>query len=377
MTESLFSLATYQTVIMIGVWLLVGHLVINLLVFRRPFGHPEPGTKISVLIPARNEAGRIGPCLQSLLDQEVLPQEIIVLDDRSEDGTRKEVESFMGRGVELRCLDGEELPEGWTGKAWACHQLAAAARGEIMVFTDADTRHQPEAIGAAVGWMQARKADWISLWPRQTTRTWGEKLVVPFVHILLLCFLPHWMPGRWRSLGAANGQFIAVTREAYKALGGHESVRSHLVEDVALARRAKQLGLKSLNADGSHHVECRMYENLSQIWEGFSKNLRAGCDGSVAAFLMLQGIQLVAFFLPFVWLVVGMFMAAEWLSCVIAQILGIYTMRALLVWKVRHSVSGALLHPVGQVLELAIALNSWRAFSRRRITWKGRTYSGE
>lgn len=368
----------YQSAVMVGVWLLVGHLVINLLVFRRPRSRPRPETSISVLIPARNEAGRIGPCLRSLLDQKVPPTEILVLDDRSDDGTRDEVESFigMGQGVEFRCLSGEDLPEGWTGKAWACHQLAAAASGEILVFTDADTRHRPDAIASAIGWMQIRRADWISLWPRQTTLTLGEKLVVPFVHILLLCFLPHWMPGRWRSLGAANGQFIAVTRRAYDQLGGHETVRGHLVEDVALARRARQMGLKALNADGSRHVECRMYENLPQIWEGFSKNLRAGCDGSVTAFLMLQGIHLVCFLLPFLWLVLGLATGAGWLACVIAQILGIYTMRFLLVWKVGHPLAGAILHPLGQILELAIAANSWRNFARRRITWKGRTYSG-
>jgi chlorobactene glucosyltransferase len=376
MVELVLTLENFQTLVMVGVWLLVGHLAINLLVFRRPSGKPRVGTSVSVLIPARNEAGRIGPCLRSLIDQKIKPDEILVLDDRSTDGTRQEVESFIGQGVELRCLEGDELPEGWTGKAWACHQLAAAASGEVLVFTDADTRHRPDAIASAVGWMQARRADWISLWPRQTTVTWGEKLVVPFVHILLLCFLPHWMPGRWRSLGAANGQFIAVTREAYKKLGGHEAVRNHLVEDVALARRGRELGLKTLNADGSRHVECRMYENFPQVWEGFSKNLRAGCDGSIAAFLILQGIQLVCFLLPFFWMLAGLVAGAGWVSCVGAQILGIYTMRALLVWKVGHSLSGALLHPLGQVLELAIALNSWRNFARRRITWKGRTYSG-
>jgi chlorobactene glucosyltransferase len=366
----------YQSLMMVGVWLLVGHLVINLLVFRRPRGRPQAGTSISVLIPARNEAGRIGPCLHSLLDQEVPPTEILVLDDRSDDGTREEVESFIGKGVELRCLSGDELPEGWTGKAWACHQLAAAASGDVLVFTDADTRHRPKAIASAIGWMQSRQADWISLWPRQTTLSPGEQLVVPFVHILLLCFLPHWMPGRWSSLGAGNGQFIAVTRRTYEQMGGHEAVRGHLVEDVALARRARQMGLKPLNADGSRHVECRMYENFPQIWEGFSKNLRAGCDGSIASFLILQGIQLVFFLLPFFWLIAGLLQGAGWVSCVLAQILGIYCIRFLLVWKVGHGLFGAILHPIGQILELAIAANSWRNFARRRITWKGRTYSG-
>ncbi|MEM7304142.1 MAG: glycosyltransferase family 2 protein [Pseudomonadota bacterium] len=367
----------YQIIITCGVTGLLLHLLLNLAVFRRPQLLQERTQKVSVLVPARNEESCIGRCLESLSRQNKQLHEILVLDDHSEDGTSDIIESWSQRDCRVRRLAGQPLPEGWTGKAWACHQLAVSAGGSALVFTDADTVHHPNSIGAALSTLEAKGADMISLWPLQRTETAGEKLVVPFVHVLLLVFLPHWMPGRWRSLGAANGQFIAFLRSAYDQIGGHAAVKNHLVEDVSLARLAKVAGLKVINADGSRLVTCRMYSCFADIWEGFSKNLRAGCDGSVFAFLLLQGIQFFCFFLPCVWFVIGLGLCAEWLPWVILQVIGIYLIRLLLVWRVKHTVTGAILHPVGQMLELAIAANSWLKFSQGEVTWKGRTYSGK
>ncbi|MEM1156870.1 MAG: glycosyltransferase [Verrucomicrobiota bacterium] len=366
----------YQILITCGVFGLLAHLLLNLFVFRRPhvFGSRLP-SKISVLIPARNEEACIGACLESLTQQNAELYEILVLDDHSEDGTADIIEEWCQRDSRVHRLSGKDLPAGWTGKAWACHQLSEQASGIALVFTDADTMHHPDSIGAALCTLLLKDADMISLWPYQRTQTVAEKLVVPFVHILLLVFLPHWMPGRWRSLGAANGQFIAFLRGGYDEIGGHAAVKNHLVEDVSLARLAKVAGLKVINADGSRLVTCRMYECLADIWEGFSKNLRAGCDGSVFAFLMLQGIQCFCLFLPFLWFVIGLVSCAEWLPWVALQLIGIYLIRFLLVWRVKHSIRGAILHPFGQVLELCIALNSWLQFSQGEMTWKGRTYS--
>jgi len=367
----------YQIAITGAVWALLLHLGINLLVFRRPQVKSKNLPQISVLIPARNEESCIGGCIESLSGQNTELLEILVLDDDSQDNTGAIIEEWSSRDQRVRRLKGKPLPDGWTGKAWACHQLAQEATGEVMVFTDADTVHHPDCIGAAVSSLQDANAQMISLWPYQRTVTTSEKLVVPFVHLLLLLFLPHWMPGRWRCLGAANGQFIAFHRDAYHQIGGHEAVMSHLVEDVSLARLAKAAGLKVINADGSRLVTCRMYERLVDIWEGFSKNLRAGCDGSLLAFLMLQGIQLFCLFLPCVWFVIGLALCAEWFFWVFLQILGIYLIRLLLVWRVRHSIAGAMLHPIGQAIELGIAMNSWMKFSQGAVTWKGRTYSGK
>jgi len=368
---------TYQIIITLGVGGLLVHLLINLFVFRRPQRTGCLTSRVSVLVPARNEEACIASCLESLVAQRAEVYEILVLDDHSEDQTEKLIESFSQRDSKVRKISGQALPEGWTGKAWACQQLSQSATGDVLVFTDADTVHHPDAIGSAVSCLESKNADMISLWPYQQMQTLGEKLVVPFVHLLLLVFLPHWMPGKWRSLGAANGQFIAFSKAAYDRLGGHESVKYHLVEDVSLARLAKVAGMKMINMDGSQLVSCRMYESFPQIWEGFSKNLRAGCDGSVMAFMMLQLIQLVFLFLPFLWLIAGLVTGAEWLPWVLVQVVLIYKLRLALLVRVKHSWTSVLLHPLGQFVELAIAMNSWIKFSNQQISWKGRTYSGK
>lgn len=366
----------YQIIVTGGVFFLLFHLLINLAVFRRPKSQGQIDQTISVLIPARDEERSIRACLESLVRQRATILEILVLDDHSQDATASIIEAWSRRDPRIKRLAGEDLPDGWTGKAWACQQLARAAKGQVLVFTDADTIHDQECVSSAVGTLLRKNADMISLWPYQKTKTMGEKLVVPFVHILLLLFLPHWMPGKWRSLGAANGQFIAFRRSAYETIGGHQAVKGHMVDDVSLARLAKAAGLKVINADGSRLVTCRMYDSLPAIWEGFSKNLRAGCDGSTVAFLALQGIMLVCLLLPFFWFVVGLVSGAEWTPWVCLQIIAIILIRVVLIFRVRHSVIGGALHPVGQLLELAIAMNSWWMFSQRKIEWKGRTYSG-
>ena len=205
-----------------------------------------------MLVPARNEARRIEPCLRSLLAQDYPNYEVIVLDDHSEDDTARVVLDLgLARAPTStrRLIAGRPLPAGWTGKGWACHQLAAAARGEYLLFTDADTAHAPEALGACLGKAIDTGASLLSAWPRQETGTWSERAVIPLVYVLLLGALPHrmlrrlqrrpeyarWMsPGGLATLGAANGQYLLFRRDAYEQIGGHAAVCDHLVEDVAL-----------------------------------------------------------------------------------------------------------------------------------------------
>ncbi|MEM6822371.1 MAG: glycosyltransferase family 2 protein [Verrucomicrobiota bacterium] len=371
------ALVVYQVVVTLGLIFLLCHLMINLMVFRKPTGLVDSESKVtvSILIPARNEENRIPVCLESLREQTYPILEILVLDDNSQDRTVEMVNNAAAQNEKIHCLPGKALPEGWTGKAWACHQLSQVAKGDLLIFTDADTRHQRHSIAAAVETFEERKADMISFWPRQETKTFFETLVVPFVHVLLLLFLPHWMPGRWRSLGAANGQFLAFRRSAYDLIGGHEAVSGHVVEDIALSRMVKSRGMRLVNADGSNIVTCRMYESFPQIWEGFSKNLRAGCDGSFFAFAFLQMAQCIFLFLPFFWLIWSAFVRSELLGLLLMQVGLIYTIRIVLGGTVGHSWLGVLLHPLGQALELAIAFNSWRVYLSKKISWKGRVYN--
>lgn len=352
------------------------NLLLNLRVFRRP---PLPQTltnpsKVSILIPARNEELRLPPCLDSLLAQSYPNLEWIVLDDNSTDQTSHVVTQRMTAEPRLHLLKGAPLPEGWTGKSWACWQLSQHAQGDFLLFTDADTLHTPDSIASALTTMEKEKADLLSLWPRQITGSWSEMLILPFVHVLILLFLPQWLPFPHRSLGVANGQFVLFRRSAYQSIGGHEKVRNHLVEDVALGREIKTAGLRLLNQDGTRLVSCRMYSCFSEVWEGFTKNLRAGFEDSVASFIALGVVQVVFLLAPFLFLILGLLLQAAWWPLAAVQVFLILGLRAFLAWRYQHPPLSVLLHPIGQALALSIAMNSWIQSARGSVTWKGRTY---
>jgi chlorobactene glucosyltransferase len=353
---------------------------------------------ISVLIPARNEENRIHACLSSLIRQEPPLREVILLDDRSSDKTAEIAEELGFRrepGSRLRLISGEELPEGWVGKNWACHQLARAVSAEstYLLFTDADTVHLPGCVASALSHAAERRADLLSLWPDQITGTWSEKLVIPLGYLLFMAFHPfpllHLLQAqpervrRWgfsrrhlAALGAANGQFLLFRRSSYEALGGHEALKNHLVEDIAFGRRVASRtgeGMRLVNADGSHLVRCRMYSDFAQLWEGFSKNLRPVFEESHVGF-MLFGIVVSGLFLsPFLML----FVPGSVHGAALTAVLLIMGMRLILTLRFRTSFLGFMAHPFAVILALMIALNSWRLCQIQGISWKGRVYTGK
>ena len=391
-------LLAYHVIVSAFLLLVTLNVALNWRLFVAPHPHRfEPGTAapfVSVLVPARNEARRITPCLKSLLGQDYPNYEIIVLDDHSEDETAAVVLSLglsrEKRGTR-RLLEGRPLPVGWTGKAWACHQLAAAARGDYLLFTDADTVHAPEALGAFTQHALATEAALLSAWPRQVTGSWSERAVIPLVYVLLLGALPHYLLHRLQrrpeyargvsgitleTLGAANGQFLLFRRDAYEGIGGHAAVRDHLVEDVALGRLVAARtgeGLRLINCDGSKLVRCRMYTSFPEVWEGFTKNLRAAFADSAFSFWVFGLLQTAGLLLPFGFACLPG-INGRWWWVPVAQVGWIYGLRILLAARFRTSLLGAVLHPIGQALSLLIGLNSWRLSSQKGVTWKGRTY---
>lgn len=383
-----------------GFLLLVSmNVVLNWWLFVAPRArrYDAPGTLapfVSVLVPARNEARRIIPCLCSLLAQDYPNYEVLVLNDHSEDDTASVVlnEGFSrDKGYSRRLFEGKPLPPGWTGKGWACHQLAAEARGDYLLFTDADTAHEPTALGAFLGHALDTKAALLSAWPQQVTGSWSEHAVIPLVYMLLLGALPHYVlrrlqrhpeyarsssPASLRTLGAANGQYMLFRRDAYETIGGHAAVRDHLVEDVALGRLVAERtaeGMRLINCDGSKLVRCRMYTSFAEVWEGFTKNLRAAFAESAVSFWVFGVLQLGGLFLPFVFACFPR-MSGRWWWLPVGQAIGIYVIRAAMAARFRTSWLGVWLHPVGQGLSLLIGLNSWRLSTRKGVTWKGRRY---
>lgn len=372
-------------------------LLLNLAAFptvQAPEEEDEGGEMpfVSVLVPARNEVLRIGPCAQSLMAQDYPAMEVIIMDDNSTDGTAELLYSMGWKDAALepnarfRVMRGQPLPAGWSGKSWACQQLAEAAKGESILFLDADTEHAPQMLRAAMAFARKERADLLSAWPFPETGTWSEKLVLPLIHMALIGYpqaIWRWLidvrpdllarlpEGVRRGFGAANGQFLLFRAEVYRQIGGHAACRSHMVEDVALGRAMAAAQLRLINADGSKFSSVRMYHRFSEVWEGFTKNMRAAFENSLGVFILTGAGTFATLALPFllVWFCRG---GALWLA--LAQIAVIYLMRVILTLRFGTTWLGCLLHPAGQILMTFIGLNSWRLSAGRGVTWKGRRY---
>lgn len=326
--------------------------------------------KVSILIPARNEEKNIGECMNGLLKQDYSNFEIIVLNDHSEDDTLHIIQQYQERDNRIKFINGKELPSGWTGKNWACYQLSQVATGEIFIFTDADNRHAPFAVKNTVGYIQNLKLGLISAFPQQWTVTLPEKLIVPIMDIFVYGTLPlwatHYLP--FSSMAAANGQWIAFTREAYRQLGGHETVKNELVEDTVLARLAKKNKIKILTTAGTDAVFSRMYKNANEVWHGFSKNFYglAGYNNIVFFGIILS--MLIAFVSPyFLWMISSIRTLA-----IVAIDINIL-IRVLISIKYKHPFwVSILLHPISMLYAVIIGLNSFWSINRGTIKWKGR-----
>ena len=253
------------------------HAAINARLLRRPAAHPDgPLTDVSALIPARDEERNIAACLGTLLAQQPGDGlEIIVLDDESSDRTREIALEIAAGDPRVRVLQGTPPPPGWLGKAHACRQLAHAARAasRVLVFADADVRFAPHAIAAAVDLLRHHDLDLVSPYPRQVATSPGERLVQPLLQWSWLTFLPLRVAessGRG-SLSAANGQFLAVRRDAYDRAGGHAP--ADVLDDLALVRAVKRTGGRGGIVDGTELASCRMYDGWPELRAGYTKSL--------------------------------------------------------------------------------------------------------
>ena len=369
--------------VLLSLLLFLGILLRNLIDFPcMPENSSSTGPLVSVMVPARNEALNIERCVRSLLRQDYGSFEILVLDDASTDATPELLERLVQEsGDRLQVLRGEPLPAGWHGKAWACFQLSHQAKGELLLFTDADTMHEPDVLRRSVGAIQGSKSDMLSLMPYQELGTFWEKLVVPLIHVILMCYLPlKFVRTNPRpAFSFANGQFIFFRRELYERIGGHAAVREAIVEDVWLCRAIKKAGGSVVAFNGSDVVSCRMYRNFKEIWEGFSKNLFPAIGYSIPGVLILVAMIVAFYVLPYIFffrsLLVGEFgVLMFWLP--FFQILIALFCRLVIAKLFHQSLSIAFLHVLSQIVLIAMALNSFIKIKYGRGTvWKGRNYN--
>ncbi|HVZ76639.1 MAG TPA: glycosyltransferase family 2 protein [Gemmatimonadaceae bacterium] len=350
----------------------------------QPADVPAPAPLVSVVIPARNEARNIERCVRSVLGTTYPNVEVIVVNDHSTDGTGDIAQRIAQGDARLAVLENPDLPAGWFGKQWACRTGAERARGEILLFADADTWHAPDLLGRAVNAMRARGADLMSVAGWQELGTFWERVVQPQVFVMLAARY-----GGTESVSRArkaedviaNGQCLFVRREAYDALGGHEAVRGKVAEDLALAQLFWRSGRRVALVLGLDQLGTRMYTSLGELVRGWQKNVFAGGRESVplgalgrAVYPFVLIATPLAPLLPVLALLLsplGVVSGAVtlWAAvCVAAGLafwVGVYRFQRAPLWY-------ALLYPLGCAVLLYIATTS--VLRGRRVGWKGREY---
>ncbi|MGH8290963.1 MAG: glycosyltransferase [Steroidobacteraceae bacterium] len=342
--------------------------------------------RIAVIVPARDEAANIAPCVESLIAQRYPAERLalIVVDDDSSDDTAAIVAALARGDGRITLVRTPPLPHGWKGKVHACCAGVAAAPqdAEWLCFLDADMRAAPAAIASAVAAASERKLDLLTLAPRHELGSFAERLMLP-CGLYLLGFYQDLekiqAPGSDRVV--ATGQFMLLRRAAYAAVGGHAPVRDAICEDVELALLMKRRGHRVLLMDGSRLLSTRMYTGWSTLWPGFAKNLIQLLGGPVRTVLAAPVVVVLAWVavaLPVVDLtallhgVSGAPLALALATLGSAAVLGLHIGGAVhfkIPWWY------GLLFPLGYAAGAVMALDSVRWRLMRRVPWKGRVYS--
>jgi glycosyl transferase family 2 len=338
---------------------------------------PVRAVKIAVLLPLRNEADRVTPCLTALLGQRGVPGLTIhVLDDGSTDGTAALVSRLTSGAARVRLHHGEPLPAGWLGKPHACHQLATAAiardNPDILAFVDADVVLEPDAIAAAAALLRHTGVTLLSPYPRITG---AGRLVQPLLQWSWLTFLPLRAMERSPrpSLAAAGGQWLLTERAGYERAGGHTAVRADILEDIGLARAVKRTGGRIALADGSRLATCRMYPDWPTLTSGYTKSLWASFGSGPAAGAVVVTLLLLYAVPPLAALVLlaaGVLRAA--LICFTAYLLGVLGRVVTAAATGGRAWPDALLHPASVLVFAWLVARSFQLRRRGALLWRGR-----
>ncbi|WP_433302607.1 glycosyltransferase [Actinoplanes sp. CA-030573] len=355
-------------------WLaLTAHTAVNALLLRRLSATGRTDEKIAVLLPLRNEADRVTPCLEALLAQRGVPHlTIYVLDDGSTDGTAEVVRSVAGDKVRL--LTGEPLPPGRLGKPHACDQLArAAGDADLLSFVDADVVLEPHALAAAATLLRRYDLTLLSPYPRITGT---GRLVQPLLQWSWLTFLPLRAMERSPrpSLAAAGGQWLMADRPGYLASGGHAGVDTEVLEDIALARQVKRAGGRIALADASGQATCRMYTSWRDLTAGYTKSLWASFGSGPAAALVVV-LLLLLYALPPVAAVVLCFTGPRLLAAVaaVAYLLGVAGRAIAAAATGGPRWPDPLAQPASIAAFAWLVARSFRLRSQGRLAWRGRS----
>lgn len=325
--------------------------------------------KVSIIVPARNEEHCIAACVRSLLGQAHDSYEVIVVDDASTDRTAEFAASVDAR---VKVVAAGPLPEGWMGKSHACLIGAQAAKGQWLLFTDADTVHAPHALPTALATAHSTQAALLSYSPRQLTGSWAEKILMPVVFAeLATAYRPAEVSDPASPAAAANGQYLLVRAETYWSLRGHAAVASDLLEDVALARLVKASGSRIHFAYAGDLVQTRMYRSAGALIEGWTKNLFLLFPHPASLFT-LRSVEQAALVIAFSLALTGASITAV-IAAIIAALLLLNIFLRLR--RANFNLPDTLFALTGTPFFLVLLLRSHiQGRLVRQIRWKGRVY---
>ena len=343
--------------------------LINLLSMRVLRILPDSSAKIkarySILVPMRNEERNAEELVQQLLnDEDTCRDELVVLDDHSTDST---LERLMRFATEITVLRGKPKTSEWMGKPYACHQLSTHADSDFLVFIDADVRLKPGAVRSGISMMERNGWDYLSPYPRQVAPTLLLRLIQPLLQWSWFSSVPLRFAesGRFRSMIIANGQFLIIRRKAYEEVGGHQSVKAEVLEDLELVRNLNSAGFRGAVADGSSVALCTMYESNADMVKGYTKSLWRAFgtpSGEAIAVALILSTQI----LPATLLVTGH-------SQALIPYLIIGVTHCLSALKTRSSAINSILHPISAFILLGLLCESHRRHRAGKLEWRGRT----
>jgi chlorobactene glucosyltransferase len=371
-------------------WAVIGLLLLSCLVelsnwfvLRRleEFTALPRAPRVSILVPARNEARSIERCVASLLAQDYPDFDVLVLDDESTDGTGEILHRLAAGDRRLRLLGGQPLPAGWIGKNWACHQLLEKEDGEYILYVDADTWHHPAVVRNGISAMLAGKLDLLSAIPQEVTGSFGELLAVPIVVWGSFAVLPLWLAFHTKTplLASAIGQHMMFRASSLRQIGGFQRIRSKINDDVSLAHLVKGSGMRWRIVDGTGRVYCRMYHGFRETVEGFSKNLYAVFNHNPLLLTFVCLLTLMVYTAPItVLLAAALGYPISYMSvgtCVGAIGLSVLEW-SIIVLRFHFPWVLCMTWILGQPVFVFITLRSmWQSLSHR-ASWKGRIVDG-
>jgi glycosyltransferase involved in cell wall biosynthesis len=329
-------------------------------------------TTVSAIIPARNEEPVIATCIESLARQPEI-SEVVVVDDQSTDGTTHVVRKLIDKYAHVRLLQAGRLPDGWVGKNHALWIGVQHAKGDWLLFTDADAEHEPGSAGRALQFAREREADLVSFSPEQITEEWYEKALIPYVYLRLAKFFSYDAVNDPKSkAAAANGQFLMIRRDVYNAIGGHASVAGEVLEDVAMAMRVKTAGHRIWFDSRKGIVRVRMYRSFDEMWQGWKKILYRLIGGTPWA--LIRELEGNLPWIPFLLIVLGLkYPLLIFLGVLL--LLARQTSYGLDLVRNQYPFSFIFYYVPAVALYVAVLWASYRSHVNGRIVWKGREYA--